>query len=124
MECYLLSRPVGEERKLVRGYRRRMHHIWKEQYATEITEQRLRDQARMIKKNEWITKVELENIRKKVLQKEKDIEVNNNDNTGEQFYGRRKKRICTRTNPPRLIQRIWRRGKTMIQGIRFDERQQ
>ena len=43
MECYFLSRPVEEERKLVRGYRRRMHHIWKEQYATEITEQRLRD---------------------------------------------------------------------------------
>ena len=101
MECYFLSSPVDEERKLVRGYRRRMHHIWKEQYATEITEQRLRDQARMIKKNEWITKVELENIRKKVLQKD----------TGERFYGRRKKRICTRMKPPRLRQRIWRRGE-------------
>ena len=40
----------------------------------------------MIRKNEWITKLELESISKKVLQKEKDIEVNNNDNTGEQFY--------------------------------------
>ena len=33
-------------------------------------------------KKKWITKVELENIRSKVLQKEKDIEVNNNENTG------------------------------------------
>ena len=40
----------------------------------------------MIRKNEWITKLELENIRRKVLKKEKDIEVNNNDNTSEQFY--------------------------------------
>ena len=86
MECYFLSRPVDEEDKPVRGYRRRMHNIWKERYGTEITEQRLIDRERMIKKNEWIAKLKLENIRRKVLQKEKDIEVNNNDNTGEQFY--------------------------------------
>ena len=43
------------------------------------------DQASRIRKNEWITKLELENIRRKILQKEKDIDVNNNDNTGEQF---------------------------------------
>ena len=60
-----------------------MHNFWKEQQHTEITEQRLCDQARMIRKNERITKLELENIKRKVLQKEKDIEVNNNDNTGE-----------------------------------------
>ena len=82
MECYFLSRPLEEEGKPVRGYGRRMHNIWKEQYRTEITEQRLCDQARMIRKNEWITKVELGNIRRKVLQKEKRIEVNNNDKTG------------------------------------------
>ena len=40
----------------------------------------------VIRKNECITKLELENICRKVLQKEKDIEVNNNDNTGERFY--------------------------------------
>ena len=37
MECYFLSRPVDEEGKPVRVYRRRMHNIWKEQYHTEIT---------------------------------------------------------------------------------------
>ena len=86
MECYFLSRPVDEEDKPVREYRRKMHNIWKERYHTEITKQRLCDQAGMIRKNEWITKLELENITSKVLQKEKDIEVNNNDNTGERFY--------------------------------------
>ena len=40
----------------------------------------------MIGKNEWRTKLELENIRRKVLHKEKDIEVNNNGNTGERFF--------------------------------------
>ena len=44
------------------------------------------DQARMIRKDEWITGLESESIRRMVFQKEKDIEVNNNDNTGEQFY--------------------------------------
>ena len=86
MECYFFSRLVVEEGKSVRGYRRRMHNIWKERYHTEITEQRLCYQARMIRKNEWITKLELENIKRKVLQKEKDTEVNNNGNTGERFY--------------------------------------
>ena len=78
MECYFLSRPVNEEGKPVRGYRRRMYNIWKEQCGTEITEQRLCDQARMMMKNEWITKLELESVPRKV-------EVNN-DNTGERFY--------------------------------------
>ena len=40
----------------------------------------------MIRKNESITKLVLEHIKRKVLQKEKDKEVNINDNTGEWFY--------------------------------------
>ena len=73
MECYFLGWPVNEEGKPIRGYRRRMQNIWKERYDTEITEQQLCDQARIIRKNEWITKLELENIRryfkKKKIQK-------------------------------------------------------
>ena len=44
------------------------------------------DQGRIIRKNEWITKLELENIRRRPLQKEKDIEVNTNDITSERIY--------------------------------------
>ena len=33
MECYFLSRPVDEEGKPVKGYRRRMHSIWKDVMA-------------------------------------------------------------------------------------------
>ena len=86
IECYFLSRSLDEEGKAVRRCKRRIHNIRKEQYHTEITEQHLCDQARMIRKNEWIIKLELEIIRRKILQKEKDIEANNNDNTGERFY--------------------------------------
>ena len=46
MKCNLLSRPVDEEGKPIRGYRRRMHNIWKERYGTKIAEQRLCDQTR------------------------------------------------------------------------------
>ena len=59
MGCYFLSRPADEEGKLVRGYRRRMYNIWKEQYGKEITEQCLCDQARMIRQNAWVTKLKL-----------------------------------------------------------------
>ena len=64
MKCYFLSRPVDEEGKPVRGYKKRMHNIWKERYGTEITKQRLREQAR-ISKNEWITKLKLEEVTSK-----------------------------------------------------------
>ena len=80
MECNFLSRPLDGEGKPIRGYRRTIHNVWEEGYGTKITEQRLCDQA-WIRKNEWITKLEVENIRRKILQKEKDIDVNNNDNT-------------------------------------------
>ena len=54
---------------MIRGYRRKIHKIWKERYGTEITEQHLYDQARMIWKNEWITKLELEGISRKLVLK-------------------------------------------------------
>ena len=53
MECYFLSKPTDENGKPVRGYRRRMHNIWKERELPTVTEQRLCDQARTIITNEW-----------------------------------------------------------------------
>ena len=62
--CYFLSRPVDKCGRPVRGCRTRMsgHNIWKEPYDTEITS--LLVQAKMTRKNEWITKLELQNRRK------------------------------------------------------------
>ena len=67
MECYFLSKQMDEEGKPIRGYRKRMHAIWKERHRMVVTEQRLCDQARMIKKNGWLTNLELEDIKRRVL---------------------------------------------------------
>ena len=115
MEYYFLSRPVDDKGKSVTGYSR-MHNIWKERYGTEITEQRLRDQARMIKKNEWITKLELKSISRRLLQKEKDIDINNNDKTGKQFY-KDEENIHENEATQVDTENLGDEGKTMIQDI-------
>jgi len=65
MECFYLSRPFDDDDdgKPIRGYRQRMHRFWKENCPFDITEQRLSDQARAIRKNGWLTNIELEEIR-------------------------------------------------------------
>jgi hypothetical protein len=70
MECYYLSRPVDEARKPRRGYRKRMYGFWKERgmFAVSISEQRLCDQARAILRNGWLTKLELEDIRRRMFE--------------------------------------------------------
>ena len=75
MECYFLSKPTDENGKPVRGYRRRMHNIWKERELPTVTEQRLCDQARTIRTNEWFTAVEIEEIRRR-------LEVDNESEEG------------------------------------------
>ena len=62
MKCFYKSNPIK------RGYRKRMFGIWKENGIFEISEQRLADQARAIKLNEWLSEVELEEIRREVSQ--------------------------------------------------------
>ena len=52
IECFYLSEPE----KL--GYRKRMHTLWKE-------EQRLLDQKRLILERQWLSHVELEEIRRR-----------------------------------------------------------
>lgn len=44
-----------------------MHNIWKERQDFNRTEQRLCDQARMIRKNEWLIALELEEIKIRVM---------------------------------------------------------
>ena len=58
MECYYRSKPES------RGYRKRMHTIWKERDMFDISEQRLVDQARTIIKKEWFTSEELDEIKR------------------------------------------------------------
>ena len=74
MECYYLSKPVDESGRPVRGYRQRMHAVCKERGLPKITEQRLCDQARVIRKNEWFTSVELDEIRRRMTAVDEEIE--------------------------------------------------
>ena len=59
---------VDENDKPLRGYRQRMHRIWNEREMLKCNEQRLCDQVRAIRKNEWLTRVELETFKRRVLE--------------------------------------------------------
>ena len=66
MECFYRSRPFNEEGKPIRGYRQRMFREWKDRGMFETTEQRVCDQARAIRKNGWLSDLELDMIRRKI----------------------------------------------------------
>ena len=40
--------------------------IWRSKYIFEVTEQRLMDQIRQIKKNKWLSNLEIENIKRRI----------------------------------------------------------
>ena len=67
LECYFRCKPVDENGVPVRGYRQRMYKEWQEIDPFTSTEQRIADQARAIRKNGWVTDMELEGIKRKVL---------------------------------------------------------
>ena len=56
MECYLLSEPK------IRGYRKHMLSLWLQKGMFWASEQRLVDQANTIRRNSWMTKLEIEVI--------------------------------------------------------------
>ena len=66
MECFFRSKPFDDNGKPIRRYRQQMMQEWKEHGVFEITEQRLCDQARAIRKNGWLSDLELENIRRMI----------------------------------------------------------
>ena len=86
MECYFLSRPFDEEGKPIRGFRKRMHNIWKERQGLKVTEQRLCDQARMIRINGWLTELEMNAIKKCMMNENanKNDQNSGNDDNDEQ----------------------------------------
>ena len=66
MECFYRSKPFDEEGKPVRGYRQRMFREWRDRGLFESTEQHVCDQARAIRKNGWLSQLELEAIKRQV----------------------------------------------------------
>ena len=58
MECYLLSKPK------VRGYRKHILSLWLNKGMFWASEQRLVDQANTIRRNSWMTELEIEGLKK------------------------------------------------------------
>ena len=59
MECYL-SEPK------IRGYRKRMLSLWQQKGMFWVSEQRLVDQVNTIRRNSWMTELEIEELERKV----------------------------------------------------------
>jgi len=60
MECYYRSEPGRI------GYRKRMHNIWTSKDMFPVTEQRLIDQKSQIIKKQWLSNLELEEIKQSI----------------------------------------------------------
>ena len=72
MECFFISMSFDNDGKPIRGYRQRMMQEWKEHRVFEITEQRLCEQARAIRKKVRLSDLELENVWR-MIQAESEI---------------------------------------------------
>ena len=60
MESYLLSEPK------IRRYRKHMLSLWLQKGMFWVSEQRLVDQANTIRRNSWMTELEIEELERKV----------------------------------------------------------
>ena len=58
MKCYYMSDPDK------RGYRKQMYSIWRTEGSFEATEQRIVDQVKNIQKKGWLSKLQLEVIKR------------------------------------------------------------
>ena len=67
MECYLLSEPK------IRGYRKCMLRLWLQKGIFWVSEQRLVEQANTIRRNSWMTELEIEELERKVTGKDSVI---------------------------------------------------
>ena len=80
MECYLLTELKG------RGYRKCMLSLWLNKGMSWVSEERLVDQANTIRRNSWVTELEIEEQETKLAEnssyKEEERSV---DDTGSNF---------------------------------------
>mgnify|MGYP001794065188 FL=1 len=74
MECYFLSQPEK------RGYMKRMHQIWKERRLFSITDQRIADQIRVINRNGLMSKLEIEEVKRRVMNEPPTTETEEHPN--------------------------------------------
>ena len=72
-----MNNPVDEKDRPIRGYRQRMHQHWCDKGMFVVKEQKLCDRTRAVRKNEWLSAIELEMIKrrvKNVAENEKNLE--------------------------------------------------
>ena len=60
IECYLFSEPK------IRGYRKHMLSLWQQKDMFWVPEQGLVDQANIIRRNSWMTELEIEELERKL----------------------------------------------------------
>ena len=70
MKCYYMSDPDK------RGYRKRMYGIWRTEGSFEATEQRIVDQVKNIQKKGWLSKLQLEVIKRDLTKLNNDTNRN------------------------------------------------
>ena len=58
-----------------RGHRKQIMRIWREIGVSDVTKQRLADQTRVIRTNGWLSKVELDEIQRKIKEEENTAEL-------------------------------------------------
>ena len=67
MECYYRSNAIDKNGVPPKGYRQRMYREWLERGPLgDVTDQRICDQARAIRKNGWLLEVELEMLKRRI----------------------------------------------------------
>ena len=80
MECYRRSK------RKINWYRQRMHAIWRDKGIFNITEQRLMDQQSQIRKKQWLTKLELEEIQRRIEDRVHGHVPNDSENEDDQWF--------------------------------------
>ena len=79
IECWIRSDPT------TRRCRKRMKKIWDEKGLFQANEQRIVDQARMIRVNGWLTEIEIEDIRRRIEGAGEQEHENEDEEQAEQY---------------------------------------
>ena len=89
MECYYRSKPKINE------YQQRMHTRWRDKGMFTINEQRFMDQQSQIRKKQWLTKLELEEIQRRIEDEPHDHVPNDSKSEDEQWFQRKRWRCIS-----------------------------
>ena len=71
-----------------------MHNIWKERQGLKVTEQRLCDQARMIRMNGWLMELEMNAIKKCMMNENANKNDQNSGNDDNEDQGEATENEC------------------------------